>query len=211
MINDPAINVAALAALEAAINNALQLDPALQKDLAELEGMVLKIQCTIPAITVYVLPEKNHVHLVSHYEMQEDSSISGPASEYIKLISAKDKASALINGELKISGNSNAFVLLQQALLKMDIDIEQKVADLIGDIPAHQIGRAVRGTIKWARYSADSLLRNFEDFIHEEARIAPSQPEVEDFYQDISQLNLATDRLEARVKRLKRQISSTKT
>jgi ubiquinone biosynthesis protein UbiJ len=211
MINDPGINVAALAALEAAINNALQLDPALRSDLGQLDDTVLKIECTIPEIVVYLLPQHGHVHLYSHYEIQEDSSISGPASEYVKLLSADDKASALINGELKINGDSNAFMVLQKAIAKMDIDIEQKVADLIGDVPAHQLGKAVRKSIKWARHSRDSLLRNLEEFIHEEARLSPSQLEVEDFYRDIQQVNLAADRLEARIKRLGRQLDSKET
>jgi ubiquinone biosynthesis protein UbiJ len=45
-------------------------------------------------------------------------------------------------------------------------------------------------------------LRQLEEFIHEEARLAPSRLEVEDFYQDVQQLNQRVDRLQARIRQL---------
>ena len=64
------------------------------------------------------------------------------------------------------------------------------------------VGDGQRGLFSWSRQAGDSVLRQLEEFIHEEARLAPPRAEVEDFYDDIDKLGQRVDRLAARIVRL---------
>jgi len=72
----------------------------------------------------------------------------------------------------------------------------------VGDVPAHFIGQRVRGAVRWSRQAFTSLNANVEEYIHEESRSLPGRRELEATFTDIDRLNLKTERLEARIKRL---------
>lgn len=202
------LNAAALATLERAINTALQLDPATHAQVAALDGKIFLIQCTAPELCMHIFPTVDGVLLKGTHEGHVSCAVSGPASEFVILLGARDKASALVNGGLRITGDSAPLLALERALSKLDLDWEARLAVLIGDIPAHQIGRAVRGSARWGRSARETLLRQVEEFVHEEARLAPPRLEVEDFFSDLRKLEQDSERLEARMRRISRRIGA---
>lgn len=202
------LNAAALGALERAVNAALEMDTATRGEIAALAPTVFHIRCTMPEVEVFVFPSADGVRLQSYYEGKADCSVSGKASDFVALITATDKAGALVNGNLRITGDSAPLLALEKALSGLDVDWEQRLAVLLGDIPAHQLGRAVRGSLKWGRSAQEALLRHVEEFIHEEARLAPPRLEVEDFFTDLQDLTIRGERLEAGVRRLKRRVTA---
>lgn len=202
------LHAAALAGLERAINAALALDPAACQRLAELAGTVIAIHCSVPAASVFVLPGRAALQLRSVYEQKPDCTVSGKASDFIAVLGATDKATALVNGGLHISGDSAPLLALEKALAGLDLDWEQRLAVVIGDIPAHQLGRGVRGTLRWGARTHEALLRHVEEFVHEEARLAPPRLEVEDFFTDLQALAQRTERAEAGSRRLARKLAA---
>ena len=135
------------------------------------------------------------------HEGDVDCQVKGSASEFIELLGARDKPSALINGGLSVSGDTDPLIALQEILAQLDVDWEAPLATVIGDIPAHQIGRAMRRSVRWGRGANNALLRHVEEFVHEEARLAPPRIEVEDFCDDLQALQSRLQRLGARLKR----------
>ncbi|MBK8305678.1 MAG: SCP2 sterol-binding domain-containing protein [Pseudomonadales bacterium] len=202
------LNAAALAALERAINGALAMDRLGAARIAALRSQVFALHCTVPAFDVFVIPGDTGVRLLGHYEGKTSCSVSGAASDFVALLGATDKASTLVNGALRIAGDSAPLLELQKALAGLDLDWEQRLGVLLGDIPAHRIGRAVRGSVRWGRGTHDSLLRHVEEFIHEEARLAPPRLEVENFFGDLRTLAQGSDRLQASTRRLARRMSA---
>lgn len=202
------LNVAALAALERAINAALGMDAATREQVSTLAGQVFCIDCSAPAVRAYVAPEAGSVRLYSHYEGVVCCTVSGAGSDFVALAGATDKASALVNGNLRISGDSAPLLALEKALGKLDLDWEQRLALVLGDVAAHQFGRAARGSARWGRRAHDSLLRHVEEFIHEEARLAPPRLEVEDFFADLRATAQRSERLQAGIRRLGRRIDA---
>lgn len=203
-----ALNTAALGALERAINAALALDGLSLGRIAALEGQVFAIRCSVPEWHAYVIPTAEGVRLPGYYEGSATCTVSGAASDFIALLGATDKASALVNGNLRIAGDSAPLLQLQQALQDLEIDWEQRLGVLIGAAPAHQLGRAVRGSARWGGNAHETLLRHVEEFIHEEGRLAPPRLEVEDFFADLRLLSQRSDRLRAGARRLARRIEA---
>lgn len=200
------LDVAALAALERAANAALSMDAQTRARVRALAGRVLCVEVTVPRLRVYVVPGEAGVRLATHHEAPADCTVSGAASDFVALATATDKAGALVNGKLQVSGDSALLLAVEQALHDLDVDWEQRIALLLGEAPAHQLGRALRGTARFGRNARDAFERHLEEFIHEEARLAPSRLEVEDFLADLRALAERTERLEAGLRRLSRRL-----
>jgi ubiquinone biosynthesis protein UbiJ len=205
---NPTLHTAAVAALETAANQALKLDPASLQQLGELRGNIFHVRCLSPELEMFLLPEADKLKLMGYWDGDVTTTIRGTASDFADLAAASDPTAALINGDLELVGDSAPLIELQKILSNLDIDWEAPLVDALGDIAGHQLAQALRGLFSWGAQASSSLTRQLEEFIHEEARLAPSRREVEDFYGDLRQLNQQVDRFQARLKKLQAQVTA---
>jgi ubiquinone biosynthesis protein UbiJ len=113
----------------------------------------------------------------------------------------------LFNGGVEIDGDVELGTKLQRIFERLDIDWEEHLSRLTGDIVAHQLGNTVRGFFAWGRRAADHLGHDVADYLQEENETLPVAWEVEEFIQGVDTLRSDVDRLEARVKRLARNLA----
>ncbi|MEH6582200.1 MAG: SCP2 sterol-binding domain-containing protein [Halioglobus sp.] len=203
---NPTLHTAALATLETGINRALQLAPQAKKELAELQDCVFKLECTAPEIDLYLEAGGRGIRLMGIYEGEITTTVRGKASDFTELAASADPAASLINGKLAIDGDSAPLIELQQIIGKLDMDWEAPLVNTLGDVAGHQLAQILRGAFSWGQHASDSLLRQLEEFIHEEARLSPPRLELEDFYRDIQELSLRTERLQSRTDRLQKRM-----
>ena len=204
---NPTLHTGAVAALESAANRALALDPVAGRKLAELEGHTFKICCTAPRLDVVILPSADGIQLFGQYEGPVTTTIRGEASDFTRLVGATDPAGELINGNLELDGDSAPLIELQKILSSLDMDWEAPLVANLGDVAGHQLARVMQGLFGWGQRAGRSLNRQLEEYIHEEARLAPPRLEIEDFFEDLNQLNQTVDRVAARIQRLQRRVS----
>lgn len=204
---NPTVHTAALAALEGAINRALKMDKATLQALQKLDGVVFQLELSGSGTNIFLLPEERGVQLRGYYDGPVDSHVIGTLADFVELISAEDAPSTLINGGIQLSGDSAPLLQLQGILHHLDLDWEGDIARVIGDVPAHQLGRLVRGSMRWGKQAAGSLNRQIEEFLHEEARLVPPRAELQDFYTAVSNLQTGVDRLEARIARQQQRMA----
>ena len=204
---DPTVTTAALAALEAAVNQALTLDPAAQRSLGRLAGCTFAIECSAPAFAVYLQPGPERVRLLGFHDGPATTRVAGTAADFAELANSSDPAATLINGNLTLQGDSAPLIELQQILGKLDPDWEAPLVDTLGDVAGHQLAELLRAAFSNGRVISRSLLRQLEEFIHEEARLSPPRLEVEDFYADIQALEQRVERLQSRLARLRKRMA----
>jgi len=203
---DPTLTTAALAALEAALNRALTLDPAGQQHLARLAGRTFAIECTAPVIHVYLQPGAERTRLLGYYDGPVTTRVRGSASDFAELAGASDPAATLINGNLVLQGDSAPLIELQGIIGRLDLDWEAPLVNVLGDVAGHQLAQFLRAGFSAGTAASTSLLRQLEEFIHEEARLTPPRLEVEDFYGDVQALQQRVERLGSRLERLRKRI-----
>jgi ubiquinone biosynthesis protein UbiJ len=153
-------------------------------------------------VDFYLVPAAGRVSLKGFHDGEVTTAIRGTAGDFAELATARDPAAALINGNIELDGDSGPLMDLQRILARLEPDWEAPLVDTLGDVAGHQLAEGLRGLFGWGRQAGASILRQLEEFIHEEARLAPPRQEVEDFYQDLEQLNQRVERLAARVARL---------
>lgn len=196
----PSIQVLICSALEKLINNTLRFDPGSRYALAELQGKVLAIELTQPAFTLYLLPTADGVRLQSTYDGEITTRLRGSPTALLALV--KGQQVNLANSGVEVFGNTGFLIQLQGILQNLDIDWEEAVSTVIGDVAGHQVGSGVKGFNQWLGERRQSFERLFGEFLTEEVRVTPSRVELEDFYQQVDALRLSVDRARARVQQL---------
>jgi ubiquinone biosynthesis protein UbiJ len=203
---DPALHTAALATLERAINQALELSPGGREALDSLAEKVFALHCTTPQLDAYLQPGNGSIRLMGVYDGPVTTSVRGSASDFAELATAKDPTAMLINGALELSGDSAPLIELQKIISHLEVDWEAQLVNTLGDVAGHQLAQMLRGAYSWGRQASTGLERQLEEFIHEEARLSPPRLELEDFYSDVQQLGLRVERLESRTQRLRKRM-----
>ncbi len=200
------IDVAALAVLEQAVNTALALDPKTTESLRRLEGKVIAIELRGTGITLTLQPtSEGKLRLMGDYDGEIDTTLRGAPFAMLRMSTGRT-GEGMFSGEVEIEGEVELGQQIQRVFEKLDIDWEEHLSRLTGDIVAHQIGNTVRGLFAWGERTAEHLGRDTADYLQEESDTLPVDWEVEEFINGVDTLRSDVDRIEARVKRLAKQI-----
>lgn len=204
--------------VEKIIGAALSMDPVAQRRLEILNGKVISIHTHSPALEVLLLINSNGINLFSQephadthidskaeHAIPFDASIEGPSTELIKQLIKSQNSSYLLSdtdNKLTISGDTLLVQECRAIFRELDIDWEKTLADVIGDIAAHQIGRQTRGMIRWAKKSVATLKQDSKEYLQYETKAFVSEFEYTDFVSEIRQLKQTVDKLEIRINKL---------
>ena len=192
---------AALAMLETAVNGALALDPETVARLGALSGKVVAMELQGTGIVLFMLPGREGIRLMGHYEGEPDTTLSGTPLALLRL-GGGQPGEGLFSGDVKIHGDVELGRRMQRILGGLDIDWEEHLSHLTGDVVAHQLGNLARNMMRWGRRAADNLQRDLVDYVQEERRDLPSRPELDEFLAAVDTLRSDVDRLAARLDRL---------
>jgi ubiquinone biosynthesis protein UbiJ len=196
------LHTAAVGGLETAINAALRLDPATLSKLQVLQDHVFLLHCSTPELSLYLIPCSDGVRICGTYDGKADTTLTGSAQEFAKLVTAADPASALINGELELHGDSQALINLQKILKQLDVDWEAPLAKIFGDVVSHQMGKGIRQGLRFGLQALQGFKRQVDEYIVEESELVPARWQAEKFFTDVDQLAMRTERLQAKLDKL---------
>ncbi|SDK37802.1 ubiquinone biosynthesis accessory factor UbiJ [Microbulbifer yueqingensis] len=202
---DPTFRAGFDAALETAINAALEYDPGTRARLAKLDGRTLALDITAPSLTLVLCIEGDRVGVRRHWDGEITTRLHGSAISLLRLLRDADATPAGLG--VSITGSSGFLAELQSIMRDLDIDWEAPLAQLLGDVPAHSIGGALRSAGRWLRDSLDTAPRAAAEAVSEEWRLTPPRAQFEAFAEDVADLALATDRLEARMALLQQRLA----
>lgn len=193
--------VAALMALEQVVNGALALDPDTLRRLARLTGKVIAIDIRGTGLTVYVAPQSNGLRLMGHYDGTVDTTLHGAPLSLLRM-SAGKAGEGLFSGDVTLEGDVETGQQLQRALHALDIDFEEHISRLTGDVIGHQLGNTVRGLADFGKHALATFGLNLGEYLQEERQFIPANAQVDAFINEVDHLRMAVDRLEARIKHL---------
>jgi ubiquinone biosynthesis protein UbiJ len=196
----------ALGTLEAALNHYLALEPEARGRLAELHGRVVALEILGLGLTLYLVPAPNGIQVLDRVEGEPDAILTGTPLGLARLGASRDKAGELFSGQVRVRGDTELGQGFSELLGAVEVDWEELLARLTGDVAAHQIGRGLRTLGRRARETRRTLEQDLTEYLQEEARLLPGLAEIEAFQEEVDVLREDTDRLEARVQRLERLV-----
>ena len=199
---DPTFRSGFDAALETAINAALKYDPATRARLQKLDGKALELDLTAPRVTFCLAVEGEFVSVHQHWEAS--TRLGGSAISLLRLL--RDPHATPVGVGVSVSGSSALLEELQSIVRDLEIDWEAPLAQIVGDVPAHAVGKTLRGAFRWLRENLNRAPAAAAEAVSEEWRLTPPKAQFEAFVEDLAELALATDRLEARVRLLRQRL-----
>lgn len=194
-----------LAGIEQSINGLLQMDPGAGKKLAVLHGRVVAIHFRGIELTLFFVPDqRGRLQVLGNMENPPDATLSGSPLDLLRSGDQKTGAAQLFGGRVSIDGDAHLAHKFGAILSGLDIDWEEQLSRITGDIIAHQTGRTVRAAADRGRYKLNLLEQDLSEYLTEEARLLPHPYEVEEFVQRVDELRDDVERLEAHLSRLEK-------
>jgi ubiquinone biosynthesis protein UbiJ len=192
----------AITGLESAINRYLRLDPESGKRLAGLAGRCINIHLEGLNVDLYIHPDEHGLQLKDSIEGEADTTLQGTPLALARLGLGSNTEKSLFSGDVVISGDVETGQTFKAILDELDIDWEEQLSHLTGDIVAHQLGNLARRGRHALRHGLNTLEQDIGEYLQEELRVLPTRIETENFSNDVTRVGMDVERLEARVKRL---------
>ena len=196
------IPVAITAVLETAFNRYIELDPNGRKQLNRLVGKVINIHLTGLDLNLFIIPGTNSVHIMSHYDGDTDTHLKGAPFSLLRMSLGKNSEQQLFSGDVEISGDTETGQQFNRILNELDIDWEEHLSHITGDVIAHQIGYGFRQLIDWGNKAKDSIFKDTAEYLEEESQLVTTPYEINDFNHNVEKLRNDAERLAARITRL---------
>ena len=197
--------------MQTAVNKFLELDQNSKGQLQALAGKVLAIEFTDLPFKLYFLPTQDDLQVYSQYDGAIDTRLRGSSIQLLAMGASDDPGERLFKGEVQIDGDTELGQQFQDILRNMDIDWEERLSLILGDVVAHKMGNAARGFLQWSRQSVFSLQENISEYFRYETNAVPSRFDIDDFIHEVDRLRDDTERLNARVQRLRTKVCTEST
>ena len=202
-----------LSAIETAINTWLNLDGESLEKLKPLEGKIIRFHITGLELNLYFLPSVSGISVLGNYPDTEnggvvDATIHGSPMALIRLSTAENSGETLLKSDVEIDGDMRIAEKFSAVLREVDIDWEELLSKLVGDIVAHQAGQFTRGATHWFNETNDAMKMNTAEYISEEAKLSPADAEVKHYMDQVDDVRMGVDRLDARIAALTSKLAS---
>lgn len=189
-------------ALEQALNAALRLDPQAPGCVAELAGKVIAIEISGIGVRLYLIPTHERLRVQGVFDGAPDVLIRGGPLSLARL--GLDRGQTPAGQFASIEGDMDTARHVQRLLAAIDIDWEEHLSRLMGDVAAHQLGNVARGASAWIGKTSATLAQDVVEYLQHERRDLVARPELDEFLGGVDVLRSDADRIEARVQRLQR-------
>ncbi len=193
---------------ELILNRALDYDPGAKNQLKDLHGQVLIIESTSPAFSLAI--EISDAGLILHNDWSVESAVKVNGTLVSMIGVALDGNSAsLSSSDITVSGNLDTLNKINSIMSNLDVDWEAALAEIIGDVPAHILGKTIRATRHAKSEFFNRASSGLVDVAQEEFKLMPSTNEFEIAGSQIRKLSSDVDRLSIKISRVKEKIESS--
>ena len=199
----------ALLPVEKLLNAIIARDPHVAEKFSAFDSKCIEVQSQRPGFSLNIRFEDGAVKLSAidcqTLGIQADATISGKAESLLGLLIKKPEQRALADAEIEISGDATLVQDLHVTLQALDADWGDYLAPILGDVLTNELGELESNAREWSKSAGASMHRGVRDYLSEEARLVPSEMEVDSFSNRLDQLRLRLDRLAAKTELLQRR------
>lgn len=188
-------------ALESALNHVLSLDPDTRQKLPPLDGRSIQLHLRGPELALAVTVQGDRLEVGPPRDGSQLRVAASPGSLLAMALRRGDEG--VSPGKVDIAGDADLARRLEKLATHFQPDFEEAFARSFGDVLGVPLAQAIARGLRHARESARHLAGDGADWLRDEARLAPAPGEVDDFLDGVDALRERTERLEARLARLR--------
>lgn len=189
--------------IERGLNACLAAAPGSRTRLAPLAGRIIDVELIELGLHLRFMPDVAAVHVDIPDATPPDVNIRGTL---VGMAAATlGPAESAMRG-VEATGDMDVAQDFTRLLREADVDWEELLAGRVGDVAAHQLGRFGRSLAAWTKGTGEHLVRDFGEYLTEEAALVPTRPEIDGFLSSVDRLRDDVERIGTRVTRLHRQL-----
>ena len=192
-----------LASIEKLLNRSLPRSPRAQALAVALTGRSLAVEMT-GAGKVLVSSTGDRIRIERDTGAAADASVS--AGPFTLLALAGGQSRTLPQTDAAIRGDGDVAQKFSELLGLLRPDPEEELAQLVGDAPAHHLGRLARAAAGFAERAARTGITNVAEYLAHERRDLVPKAEGRQLLDGVDALRDDVDRLEARLDHLAQRL-----
>lgn len=186
------------AAVDRAVNQALDADPLGKQRLQSLEGRCIQLALSGLGLALYFCGEPHRLRVLAETDLSPDTIIRGSPGALLAM-AAPDWFGK--QSGVRIEGDAGAAQALEQLLRKLDPDWEGMLTEQLGEVLGHQVWCLLRDSFGASRRLAEVAGEQVAHYLGQESGLLTTRAEAESFARDVDELREAADRLEAKLRR----------
>lgn len=192
--------------VENVLNRGLPRSPRARQLCRELEGR--KVAVEVAGFTRFIVESAGETLKMTRdaTAVAEAEIAGGPLS--LLALSGSAPEAVIQRGDVQIRGDAGLAGKFRELALLLRPDIEEELSHVIGDLPAHQLGRFARAAFGWTRKAGDTTVRNIAEYLAHERQDLVPRAEGEQFLKGVDTLREDVDRLGARVDILMQKLAA---
>ena len=203
-----------LAGIERSLNALLARDLASPGRLAQLAGKRLLLRLEHPSLALLLSFHPHGIDLLRQDDADEsiaDTVVELDSETLGELLGGESLERLMFRGKLAVRGRVHLLEEVRDLFFDLEIDWEAELAHWLGDVPAHTLAEGLRRMARWGLRAQQEMRADIAEYVFEEARLLPGRQQLENLRDHLTELDIATDRLEARLARLRRRLESETT
>lgn len=195
-----------LSSLKKTINTYLTLDPDSKMRLKKLQGKVITIEMLPFHFVFQATFREQGIQIETDEYLTSETKITGTPLQMLGVMVSKENRQRFFAEDLTIQGDAEFAQQVIELFDHLQIDWEEHLSRMIGDTPAYQTGRLIRGIDNWLNRMDDTLSQNINEYLHEEKPWFPAREALNDFFTEIDTLRMDIDRMAVKIKHLETSI-----
>lgn len=200
------LGMLALLPIEKIINGLASHDPHVVEQLRGFDSKAIEILSHSPSVSIFLLFDEGNIKLSAidsaDLMLEPDATISGKAADLLELLFTRPEHRPLANTAISIGGDAVLVQELYNVLSSLDLDWEDYLAPVLGDILSNEVGKFSREAKNFSQTTSSNMRRNVHDYLVEESRAVPAREELNRFNDDLDLLRLNIDRAAARAEQI---------
>ena len=189
------------AGIELVSNHYLGLDEHQQMRRQPLLGKVIAIEIR-PFPVIFFNISARQLDVLGRFEGEPDSTLSTSLYTLPKLRDPNQLADLIKAGDVDLKGDVRLMQQFAELFTELDWQPEEKLAGLIGDVPAHLLFRQLHLVSQQLRHLGQQTERRLADVATQEWQVAVAKREYGYWRDDVAALRDELQRLEQRINRL---------
>jgi ubiquinone biosynthesis accessory factor UbiJ len=195
---DPALKTAS-GAFAAAVNHLLAREPWARERLKPYAGKCVKLSCSPVTLALVVQPDGLFSSTSEANAGRFDVTIAVPLDALPVFLQG---GQAAVMKHVRIEGDAEFATTLAKLAEHLRWYPEEDLARVIGDAPAHRVGRLARAVQDQAQRTGRNLLDSFAEFFLDERPQLVRKSALEAFNAELSKARDALARVEKRIERI---------
>lgn len=189
--------------LQTALNRALALDPDTRAQLRRLDGRALSVEFRDTPLALRLQVAGERLEVGPAFAGDSALRVAASPGSLIGLLLRRGDDGAIAPGKVEIAGDAELARRLEKIASGYRPDFEEAFSRVFGDVIGVKLAQGFAGALRFARERSEALLRDGADYLREESGDLVAPAEMEEFLDDVDSLRERSERLEARLNRLR--------